>query len=108
MSSLSSPPRARWYPIVVAMLVLAIVILCTAALLGLADDIPLGNGLLGFFTGLFTVLTLGLVAVTEIGRRNDAASRDAAALDELEPLRAATAGETSDDQPASGLGARQS
>jgi hypothetical protein len=98
MTTISSPPRPRWYPITVAILVLAIAILITVALLGLVDDGGLADGALGFFTGLFAVLGVGLVAVTEIGRRTDAQLRDAASLDDLEPLRAAVSSYGSDRQ----------
>lgn len=88
MTTLSSPPRPRWYPITVVILVLAVAILLAVGLSGLVTDGDLAYGALGFFTGLFGILAVGMVAVTEIGR-NDTRLRDAAALDDLEPLRAA-------------------
>lgn len=100
MVTLSSPPRPRWYPITVTILVLAVVILLAVDLLGLVDEGDLGYGAVGFFTGLFSVLAVGLVAVTEIGRQTDAQLRDAAALDDLEPLRAAVSSDGSDQKPA--------
>lgn len=100
MVTFSSPPRPRWYPITVTILVLAVGILIAVALLGLVDDGNPAYGAVGFFTGLFSVLAVGLVAVTEIGRQTDAQLRDAAALDDLEPLRAAVSSDGSDRQPA--------
>ena len=98
MTTISSPPRPRWYPITVVILVLAIAIFIAVPLLGLVDDNGLADGVLSFCTGLFVTVTAGLVAVTEIGRRTDAQLRDAAALDDLEPLRAAVSGSGSDHQ----------
>jgi hypothetical protein len=92
MITRSSPPRPRWYPVTVAVLVLVVVVLGTVAALGLAPDTGFVDGILGFFTGLCATLAVALVAVTEIGRRQEIHLRDAAALDELEPLRAATLG----------------
>jgi len=91
MTSSTLPARPRWYPIAVGTLVLAVVILCAVALFGLGEDGGLPYGILGFLTGLFATVAAGLVAVTEIGRQDEARRLDAAALDDLEPLRAASA-----------------
>jgi hypothetical protein len=92
MITRSSPPRPHWYPFTVAALILTVVALGTVTALGLAPDTGPVDGILGFFTGLCATLAVGLVAVTEIGRRHEAQLLDAAALDDLEPLRAASAG----------------
>jgi peptidoglycan/LPS O-acetylase OafA/YrhL len=102
MTPLSSPPRPRWYPITLAVLVLTVIVLVAVALTGLISESDDSYGLVGFFTGLCSTLAVALVAVTEIGRRNEAQLRDAAALDDLEPLRAAGAGHTADARAASG------
>lgn len=81
------PRRPRWYAaaIVVAILLIAALTL-TAAFV--EDDTA--DTVLGFFTGMIAALLLTLVLWTEIVRTWMARRRDAAALDDLEPLRAAT------------------
>jgi hypothetical protein len=98
------PPRPRWYPVTVAALVLIVIGLGSVAALGLAPENGPVDGILGFFTGLCATLAVALVAVTEIGRRHEAELLDAAALDELEPLRAATLREGSTGPSASHTG----
>jgi hypothetical protein len=89
MITSSRPPRPRWYPVTVTALILIVAVLGTVAALGLAPDSGPVDGMLGFFTGLCLTLAVALIAVTEIGRRHEAQLLDAAALDDLEPLRAA-------------------
>jgi hypothetical protein len=92
MTIFSPPPRPRWYPLTVSALSLTAIVLVMVKVLGLSPDNGPVDGILGFVAGLCATLAVGLVAVTEIGRRNEALLLDAARLDDLEPLRAASAG----------------
>ena len=87
MNTKSSLPRPGWYAAAVAGAVLAIAALAAAALL--IDDDPV-DSVLGFFVGLIGMLLVAVVLWTEIVRQMMARKRDSAALDELEPLRAAS------------------
>jgi len=88
MSTQTSAPRPRWYSAGIIGAVVAITVFSTAALL--TDD-DLADSVFGFFTGAIAMLLIMTVLWIEIGRQRLARKRDAAALDGLEPLRAATA-----------------
>jgi hypothetical protein len=92
MTTHSSPPRPRWYPFTVAALLLTAILLVTAELFGLFPESGPVDGILGFIAGFCATLAAGLVAITEINRRNEALLQDAATLDDLEPLRSAAVG----------------
>ena len=91
-------PRPRWYAVTILGAILLIAALSTAAAV-VEDD--LADTVLGFFTGAIAALVIVLVLWTEITRTLSARRRDAATLDDLEPLRAATAGNRPSDQTAS-------
>ena len=95
------PRRPRWYAaaIVVAILLIAALTLTSAFI---ADDAA--DTVLGFFAGMIAALMLALVLWTEIVRTWLARRRDAAALDDLEPLGAATGS----DRAATGAATAQS
>ena len=95
------PRRPRWYAaaIVVAILLIAALTLTSAFI---ADDAA--DTVLGFFAGMIAALMLALVLWTEIVRTWLARRRDAAALDDLEPLGAATGS----DRAATGSATAQS
>ena len=82
--------RPRWYA---ATLVGAIVLIAAFSLAAALVDDDLADGVFGFFAGMIAALGIALVLWTEIVRKRLARLRDAAALDDLEPLRAATAGD---------------
>ena len=86
MKTTTEFPRPRWYAAAVIGAVLAIAGFSAAA--ALVDD-DLADGVFGFFTGILAALLLAAVLWVEIGRYRLARMRDAAALDALEPLRAA-------------------
>jgi hypothetical protein len=102
MTAFSTPPRPRWYPITVAALILVVIALVAIQLTGAAAGVQGSDGLIGFLTGLCGTVTVGLVAVTEIGRRHEVELLDAAALDDLEPLRAASRGYSQELRTAAG------
>ena len=83
----SLPPRPRWYAgaIIGTTTVLVALVLTEA----LVDNAP--DTLLGFFTGLLGAGLIGVILGIETSRKRAAGLRDAAALDDLEPLRSATA-----------------
>jgi len=88
MNSAASFPRPRWYGPAIAAAVVVIAALSGAAVL--VDD-DAADGVFGFFTGASCMLLVCVVVLwTEIGRKLMARRRDAAALDDLEPLRVAT------------------
>ena len=87
MNSAASFPRPRWYGPAIAAAVVVIAALSGAAVL--VDD-DAADGVFGFFTGASCMLLVCVVLWTEIGRKLMARRRDAAALDDLEPLRVAT------------------
>lgn len=87
MKTTTELPRPRWYAAAVSGAVLAIAGFSAAA--ALVDD-DLADGIFGFFTGILAAVLLAAVLWVEIGRYRLARMRDAAALDELEPLRAAS------------------
>lgn len=87
MSTQTSLPRPRWYTAAIVGAVVAIATLSAAALL--TDD-DLADGVFGFFTGMICMLLIAVVLWVEFGRNKLARMRDAAALDDLEPLRTAT------------------
>ena len=91
-------PRPRWYAVTILGAILLIAALSTAAAV-VEDD--LADTVLGFFTGAIAALVIVLVLWTEITRTLSARRRDAATLDDLEPLRAATIGDRSPTDSAS-------
>ncbi|TFD92687.1 hypothetical protein E3T61_06180 [Cryobacterium lactosi] len=95
MSSHTSLPRPRWYAAAIVSAVVIIAALLIAALLT-ADDTA--DTVFGAFTGAISIGLLALILWTEIGRKQLARLRDAAALDDLEPLRAATDADRADER----------
>jgi ABC-type cobalamin transport system permease subunit len=91
MSTQTPLPRPRWYAAAVIGAVVAIAVFSAAALF--TDD-DLADGTFGFFTGAISMLLIATVLWIEIGRQRLARKRDAAALDALEPLRVASAADT--------------
>jgi len=87
MKTTTELPRPRWYAAAVIGAIVAIAGFFTAAAL---VDNNWADGVFGFFTGVLAALLLAAVLWIEIGRLRLARMRDAAALDELEPLRAAS------------------
>lgn len=86
--------RPRWYAgVIVGSATVLIALVLTAVLV---DDAP--QTLLGFFTGALGTLLLATVSWIEYGHRDAARRRDAAALDDLEPLRAASAADRADER----------
>jgi len=88
-------PRPRWYAVAIAGAVVAIAALSIAALV--TDD-DTADTALGAVTGAIAVGLLALILWTEIVRRIVARLRDAAALDDLEPLRAASDADRADER----------
>ncbi|ANP72073.1 hypothetical protein [Cryobacterium arcticum] len=93
--STAAPTRPRWYAPAIGAAVLCIAALSAAALV-VDDDAT--DSVLGFFTGALAMLLVALVAWTEVVRHIVARKRDAAALDDLEPLRAATESDRGDER----------
>ncbi|WP_103459450.1 hypothetical protein [Cryobacterium zongtaii] len=91
MNTKSSLSRPRWYAAAVVGGVVAIAALSTAAIL--VDHDP-ADSVLGFLTGMLSVLLVTVILWTEIGRQRVARLRDTVALDNLEPLRDATDAES--------------
>lgn len=83
----SLPPRPRWYAGAIIGTATALVALVLTEIL--VDNAP--DTLLGFFTGLLGASLVGVILGIETSRKRVARLRDAAALDDLEPLRSATA-----------------
>jgi len=90
--------RPRWYAAYIAGAIVLIALLSVGAA-RVENDIA--DTVFGVFTGMTLALLAALVLWTEIGRKRVARMRDAAALDDLEPLRAATAGDRPSGQTAS-------
>lgn len=98
--------RPRWYAATIVGAILLVAVFSTAA--ALVDD-DLADGVFGFFTGMIAAVGIALVLWTEIVRKRLALRRDAAALDDLEPLRAATeSDQPSPDRPSAGQAATES
>ena len=95
MTENSTLPRPRWYAIAIAGAVVAIAALSIAAL---QTDDDMADTVFGAFTGAIGVGLLALILWIEIGRKQVARLRDAAALDDLEPLRAATDADRADER----------
>ena len=95
MTENSTLPRPRWYAIAIAGAVVAIAALSIAAL---QTDDDMADTVFGAFTGAIGVGLLALILWIEIGRNQVARLRDAAALDDLEPLRAATDADRADER----------
>ena len=95
MNTNSSLPRPRWYAAAVVGAVAAIAALGAAALL-IDDDLT--DSILGFFVGVIGMLLVAVVLWTELVRQMMARKRDSAALDDLEPLRAASDADGSDQR----------
>lgn len=91
----TSDPRPRWYAAAIVGAILAIAAFSAAALL---VDRDLADTVFGFFTGMIGVLLVAVILWTEVGRKQVARLRDAAALDDLEPLRAATDADSADER----------
>jgi hypothetical protein len=88
-------PRPRWYAVAIAGAVVAIAALSVAALL--TDD-DTADTTFGAFTGAIGIGLLALILWIEIVRKHVARLRDAAALDDLEPLRAASDADRADER----------
>lgn len=80
--------RPRWYLPLVVGTVLVLAALIAAAFLVESDAV---DSVLGFFTGFLTMVLGGVLLSTEMGRRATILRRETALLDDLEPLRAASA-----------------
>ncbi|QYF74267.1 hypothetical protein [Cryobacterium sp. PAMC25264] len=91
----TAPPRPRWYAPAIGAAVLSIAALSVGAFV-VVDDAA--DSVLGFFTGAIAMLLVALVAWTELVRHIVARRRDTAALDDLEPLRAATESDHGDER----------
>ena len=83
----SLPPRPRWYAC--AIIGTATVLVALVLTEVLVDNAP--DTLLGFFTGVLGAGLVGVILGIETSRKRAVRLRDAAALDDLEPLRSATA-----------------
>ena len=90
--------RPRWYA---AYIVGAIVVIALLSVGAARVDNDVADTVLGIFTGMTLALVAALVLWTESGRKRVARLRDAAALDDLEPLRAATTGDRPFDKTTS-------
>jgi hypothetical protein len=90
--------RPRLYA---AYIVGAIVLIAVLSVGAARVDNDVADTVFGIFTGMTLALVAALVLWTEIGRKRVARLRDAAALDDLEPLRAATTGDRPFDKTAS-------
>jgi hypothetical protein len=90
--------RPRWYA---AYIVGAIVLIAVLSVGAARVDNDVADTVFGIFTGMTLALVAALVLWTESGRKRVARLRDAAALDDLEPLRAATTGDRPSDKSAS-------
>jgi ABC-type cobalamin transport system permease subunit len=88
-------PRPRWYAVAIVGAVVAIAALSIAAL---QTDDDTADTVFGAFTGAIGVGLLALILWTEIARKQVARLRDAAALDDLEPMRAATDADRADER----------
>ena len=95
MNTKSSLPRPRWYAAGVVGAVVAIAALGAAALL-IDDDLT--DSILGFFVGMIGMVLIMVILWTELVRKMMARKRDSAALDDLEPLRAASDADSSDQR----------
>jgi hypothetical protein len=94
--TIQSPfPRPRWYAFAIVGAIIAITALSIAAL---QTDDDTADTVFGAFTGAIAVGLLVLVLWTEIGRKQVARLRDAKALDDLEPLRAASDADRADER----------
>ncbi|MGY4860119.1 hypothetical protein [Cryobacterium sp. AP23] len=95
MTENTTLPRPRWYAVAITGAVVAIAALSIGALL--TDD-DMADTVFGAFTGAIGMGLLALILWIEIGRKQVARLRDAAALDDLEPLRAASDADRADER----------
>jgi hypothetical protein len=95
MTQKTTLPRPRWYAVAIAAAVVTIAALVLAALL--TDD-DTADTVFGALTGALSMGLLILIVWTEIARKQVARLRDAAALDDLEPMRAATDADRADER----------
>ena len=95
MTKTPSLPRPRWYAVAIIGAIITIAALSIAAL---QNDDDTADTVFGAFTGAIGVGLLALVLWTEIVRKQVARLRDAAALDDLEPLRAASDADRADER----------
>lgn len=84
MNLFSHPVRPRWYLPTIAGIV---VVIAALVVIALVLDNNLDDTALGMVTGILFGAMLGIILFTEMGRRAAIRRRDAAALDDLEPLR---------------------
>lgn len=103
MNKKSPLSRPRWYAAAVVGGVVAIAALSAAAIL--VDDDP-ADSVLGFLTGMLSALLVAVILWTEIGRQRVARLRDTVALDNLEPLRAATDADSAEQRRVQRTGER--
>lgn len=95
MTKTPSLPRPRWYA---AAIVGAVVVIATLSVAALLIDDDTADTVFGIFTGMIGMLLIAVVVWTEIVRKQMARLRDATALDDLEPLRAATETDHADER----------